>query len=142
MPEEVLIEAASDGAATQTGGALVAATDHTFAAENHERDRLIVTADTFDIWLSFGTGAAVQGQGIRVKAGGDPYVESGWKGEVHGISSGAALYGINETSYHAGDDEGERQPGADTFAPTGPSDNYYQRAVKTAPPPGTPYPPQ
>lgn len=141
MPEEVIIEQASAGAVTEANAVLVANTDHTLAVANDSRDVLTISADVADVWVSEGAVAAVLHKGVVVRAGGGPYEVKDWKGEVHVISAGAANIGVQETSYHAGDDQGEEQPGADTFVPSGPSDNYFQRAVPTAPPPGTPYPP-
>lgn len=141
MSEQVLTEAASAGAAVSGGAVLVADTDHVLAAENHERDKLIVTVETADAWLSLGAAAAVVGQGIRVEMDGPPYEITDWKGPVHIISHGAAVVGVEETSFATGDDEGERPAGADTFVPSGPSDSFSQnaRANDTT---GRPYPPQ
>ncbi len=141
MAEEVIIEQASAGGATEATATLVANTDHTLAIANDSREKLTISADVADVWVSEGVAPAALETGTVVRAGGQPYEITDWKGEVHVISAGAAKIGVTETSYQVGDDEGERQPGADTFVPSGPSDNYYQRAQPTAPPPGTPYPP-
>lgn len=131
MAEQVIIEQAADGAATMGGRTLVAATDVKLADVNASRDRLIVSADTADAFLSYGAVAAIAAKGVRVKAGGAPWVEEHWKGEVHIISSGAAVICVTETSFQAGDDQGERPTGADAFVPSGPGD-------AAIPPPTTP----
>jgi|SRR5581483_10557355 len=141
MPEQVLTEAASAGAATQGGAVLVADTDHTLAAENHERDKLTVSVETADAWLALGAGPAVVGQGVRVEADGPPYEITDWKGAVHIISHGAAVVGVEETSFAAGADEGEQPAGADTFVPSGPSDSFSQDATSQDTT-GETYPPQ
>lgn len=143
MPEEVIIEAASAGNATSGGAVLVANTDHTLAAENHSRDKLIVSVETADAWLSLGAAAAVVGQGVRVEADGPPYEITDWKGAVHIISVGAAVVGVEETSFAVGADEGEEPAGADTFVPSGPSDSFSSDAMQnTQDTTGHTYPPQ
>lgn len=121
MAEQVEIVQAADIAANVGGVTLTASTDEQAVAANISRERLIISADTADVWLGYGT-AAVVGQGHCVRQGGPPFEERAWKGEVHLISTGAAVVGWTETVYEAGDEQGERPTGADTFVPSGPSD--------------------
>lgn len=122
MSDQVIVEQAADKAAVMAGQTLVAATDVKLANPNASRDRLIVSADTADAFLSYGTAAAIANKGVRLKAGGAPWVEDRWRGEVHIISAGAAVICVTETSFSSGDDQGEMPTGADTFTPSGPGD--------------------
>lgn len=141
MPDEVIIEQASDGAATNGGATLAANTSQPLAAANRSRERLIVSATVADVWLSYGTAAAVVGHGICVRSGGPPFEERAWKGDVQVVSGGAAVVGVTETSYAAGDDQGERPAGADAFVPQSPTgQDQWQTAHVTSPPPGVPFP--
>jgi hypothetical protein len=141
VAEEVIIEQASDGAATQAGETLTANSSQSLAVANKSRERLIVSVNTADVWLSYGTAAAVVGHGICVRAGQPPFEERAWKGDVQVISAGAAVVGVTETSYAAGDDQGERTAGADEFVPQSPSGQDYWQGVRvTSPAPGVPYP--
>lgn len=121
MPEQVEIVQAADVAANIGGVTLVAATNEQAVAANASRERLVISANTADVWLGYGV-AAVVGQGHCVRSGGAPFEERAWKGSVDLISSGAAQVGWTETVFAVGDDQGEEQPGASTFVPSGPSD--------------------
>jgi hypothetical protein len=146
MAEQVIIEAAPVEAGSIFGEVLVANTDTLLLAANASREAFVVSADTADIFLSYGSSAAALNKGIRVKAGGSPFREENWKGEVHVISSGAAnIYGF-ELDLSVGPDQGEQPAGADTFVPSGPSDDYSSQAIQSAENnpagPGQAYPPQ
>lgn len=139
MAEQVIIVPAADVATIDGTATLVAATDHKLVDANPNRESIIISADIADVWLAYGSAAAVVRKGNVVRFGGDPFVESNWKGEIHVISTGAAVVGFAErelgTHTLLGDDTG--------YTPSGPSDGYSTRAVITPGyNPGHPYPPQ
>lgn len=136
MAEEVIVEHASAAGGTHFGATLSANSSQQLLAENHSRESLVVSADTADAFLWYGAGPAQVGKGVRLKAGGAPYVDEAWKGAVQVISAGAAVISGLEQDYSLGDDEGEQPTGAQTFTPHGPSDTAIP--PPTAPPPGTP----
>lgn len=136
MADEVIVEAAPVEAGAIFGVTLAAATDQQLLAPNASRASFIVSADTADAFLSYGATAAQVNKGVRLKAGGPPFVESNWKGAVHVISAGAAVISGYEEDLSVGDAQGEQPTGAQAFTPHGPSDTPIP--APTAPPPGTP----
>ena len=136
MPEEVIVEAAPVEAGAIFGVTLAANTDQQLLAPNASRESFIVSADVADAFLSYGATAAQVNKGVRLKAGGPPFVEHNWKGAVHVISTGAAVVSGYEEDLSVGDAQGEQPAGAQTFTPSGPSD--VRPGPPSDPPPDTP----
>lgn len=125
MAGQDITTGAAAGQANAGGETLTANQSTQIAAANPGRDQIVISASTADVWLGYGA-AAVAEQGIHIPAG-ESYTETGWKGEIFAISTGAAVVSFMETSYStvtaAGDDA--------TFTPSGPSDGHPAKDVPT-----------
>lgn len=133
---QVITISAAAAAAVNDSATLLAATDHKLLNADAERLGVILSVDVADAWVSLGTSVAAVRKGFAVRAGGVPLLLTGWPGEMHVISSGAAVVAYAELKASVGDGQGERPAGADAFVPSGPSDTAIP--APTAPPPGTP----
>lgn len=119
MPDQDVTTAASASIANAGGATLVASTSTQLVAANENRDQITVSATTADVWLGYGTAATVNA-GIHLVAGGVPYTETGWKGSIFAISTGAAVVSYMETSYSNVTVETEDVG----YTPSGPSDGH------------------
>lgn len=138
MANQVIIVPAADAEATSSTLALPAATSTEVIAANPLRNTVIISTEA-DVWLYYGAGPAVVGEGLCVREAADPWVESEWKGAIYAICAAATALGIIETEIGI-TSEADLDAG---YAPSGPSDNYFERAVPAAGwGPATPFPPQ